>query len=99
MGILLALNPPSIGVWGGTLILSILLSQLITAKEIGWNSFSTIFSIIGRQSIGRVIGLSIALLPLYFFDPQLFFPVLSATALILIKHSDTVKGLINKKER
>lgn len=96
MGILLALNPLSIGVWGGTMISSILLSQYILERGIAWNSFSRIFSVIGRQATGRVIGLYTALIPLYFFDPEVFFPVLSATVIVLVKHADTIRLFLNK---
>jgi len=99
MGILLALNTPSILVWGGALLLSIFAAQCILVGKIGRESFSGVFSVIGSQVTGRISGLSIALLPLYFFDPRLFFPILSATALILIKHADIIKALVRKSKK
>jgi len=99
MGILLALNTSSILVWGGTLLLSIFVAQRILVGKIGRESFSSVFSAIGSQATGRIAGLAIALLPLYFFDPRLFFPVLSATVLILIKHADIVKALVRESKK
>ena len=98
MGILLALNAPSILVWGGTLLLSVFVSQRILVGKIDRESFSGVFSVVGSQVTGRIVGLAIAPLPLYFFDPRLFFPVLSATVLILIKHTDIIKAPIRKSK-
>ncbi|GEM_PF-241984 len=99
MGILIALNASSILVWGGTLLLSIFLAQRILVGKMGRESFSGVFSIIGSQVIGRISGLAIALLPLYFLDQGLFFPVLAATVLILIKHTDIIRTLASKSKR
>lgn len=99
MGILLALNASSILVWGGTLLLSIFVAQRILVGKIGRESFSSVFAAIGSQATGRIAGLAIALLPLYFFDPRLFFPVLSATVLILIKHAGIVKALVRESKK
>jgi len=99
MGILLALNTPSILVWGGTLLLSIFVAQRILVGRINRESFSNVFSVVGSQVTGRITGLSIALLPLYFFDPRLFFPILSATVLILIKHAEIVKAMVRKPKK
>jgi acyl-phosphate glycerol 3-phosphate acyltransferase len=96
MGILLALKPALFGVWGSTMILSILLSQRIMTRRTALDSFNRIFSVIGRQSTGRFIGLSVSLIPIYFFGTRLFFPVLLATVLVLIKHADIIKSLFGK---
>ena len=99
MGILIALNASSILVWGGTLLLSIFLAQRMLVGKIGRESFAGVFSVIGSQVIGRISGLAIALLPLYFLDRGLFFPVLAATVLILIKHTDIIRTLASKSKR
>ncbi|MDD4985968.1 MAG: glycerol-3-phosphate acyltransferase [Dehalococcoidales bacterium] len=99
MGILIALNAPSIMVWGGALLLSIFVAQRILIGKISRESFSDVFSVIGNQVIGRISGLAIALLPLYFFYRGLFFPVLAATVLILIKHADIIKKLVKESKR
>ena len=99
MGILLALNTPSILVWGGTLLLSIFVAQRILVGKIVRESFSSVFSVVGSQVTGRIAGLAITPLSLYFFDPRLFFPVLSATVLILIKHAEIIKALVRESKK
>ena len=92
MGILLALNEPLLPIWGGTVLLSIFVAQYLMTGKVNWKSGSKLFSVIGDQVVGRVAGIAIALVPLYFFDPQLFFPILAATILVLVRHVQRVKG-------
>ena len=96
MGILLALNEPLLGIWVGTVILSIIAAHYSLIGKMNWRKFSEVFSVIGPQVAGRVAGICIALVPLYFFDPQLFFPVLAATVLVLVSHIKRVKGHIRE---
>jgi len=96
MGILLALNKPLLLIWGGTVLLSIFVAQYLMTGKINWKSGSKLFSVIGDQVVGRVAGIAIALVPLYFFDPKLFFPVLAATILVLVRHIQRVKGHIRE---
>ena len=85
MGILLALNEPSLPIWGGTVVVSIIAAQYALIGNIDWSKF---FTVLGTQVVGRVVGMGIALVPLYFFDHRLLFPVLAATVIILIRHID-----------
>ena len=98
MGVLLALNEPLLPIWGGTVLLSIFVAQYLMTGKINWKSGSKLFSVIGDQVAGRVAGIAIALVPLYFFDPdpKLFFPVLAATILVLVRHIQRVKGHIRE---
>jgi glycerol-3-phosphate acyltransferase PlsY len=96
MGVLLALNAPLLPIWGGTVVVSIFVAQYLMTGKINWKSGSKLFSVIGDQVAGRVAGIVIALVPLYFFDPQLFFPVLAATILVLVRHIQRVKGHIRE---
>jgi glycerol-3-phosphate acyltransferase PlsY len=96
MGILLALNEPSLPIWGGTVVVSIFAAQYLMTGKINWKSGSKLFSVIGNQVVGRVVGMGIALVPLYFFDPTLLFPVLAATILILIRHIDRVRVYVRQ---
>ena len=93
MGILLALNEPSLPIWGGIVVVSIFVAQYVLIGKIDW---SKSFSVIGSQVVGRVAGMGIALVPLYFFDPKLLFPVLAATVLILIRHIDRVRVYVRQ---
>ena len=88
MGVLLALKEPSLLIWGGTVVASIIAAQYALIGKIDWSKF---FSVLGTQVVGRVAGMGIALVPLYFFDRNLFFPVLAATILVLVRHIDRVR--------
>ncbi len=91
MGVLLALNEPSLAIWCGTIGVSIIAAQYALTGKMDWSRPSAAFSVIGTQVVGRVVGMGIALVPLYFFDPQLLFPALAATTLILIRHIDRAR--------
>jgi len=88
MGVLLALNHPAIGIWCLTVGASIFAAQYVLIGKINRKAA---FSVIGAQVVGRVVGMGIALVPLYFFDSRLLFPALAATILILIRHIDRVR--------
>ncbi len=96
MGVLLALNEPSLPIWGGTVIASIFAAQYALIGKADWSRLSRAFSILGTQVMGRVVGMAIALIPLYFFDPQLILPVLATTILMLIRHIDRVKAYLRE---
>jgi acyl-phosphate glycerol 3-phosphate acyltransferase len=93
LGILLALEPRLLGVWALTIFLSIFLTELIMSKTLIRDK-TRWFSIIGTQLLGRVIGIGIAPLPIYFVNPDLFLPVLAATILVLIKHIDRLQAYL-----
>jgi len=91
MGILLYLDFISLLVWGLPIIFLSILAQLILEKKglekkINWQKFSKIFSILGTQIAGRMAGLILTLIPLYFYNPQIFLPIAAGTALLLIKN-------------
>ncbi len=94
LGVLLALKAPALPIWVGTMLLAIFVAEYIQVRKWNLTSLSKIISIIGTQLPGRLAGLGIALVPLYFFNPRLLFPVLAATVLILIKHTDSIKALV-----
>jgi len=96
LGILLALNPFSLGVWGGTMLFCIFAAEHILIGKWRPNSIRKIISVIGTQIPGRLIGLGVALVPVYFFDPYLLFPVLGPTILVYIKHASKVRALIKE---
>jgi len=96
MGVLLALNEPSLPIWCVTVGASIFTAQYALLRKMDWSSPSAIFSVIGTQVVGRVVGMGIALVPLYFFDHRLLFPALAATSLILIRHIDRVRAYLKE---
>jgi len=96
MGILLALHPPLFGAWGGTVLFSIFLVQHLLVQRITTKNVSKWFSIVSSQVLGRVVGIGISLVPIYFINPQLFYPILAATILVLIKNVERVKAYVRE---
>lgn len=99
LGILLALNPVSLGVWGGTMLFCIFTAEHILIGRWRPNSLRKIISVIGTQIPGRLLGLGVALVPVFFFDPRLLLPVLGPTILIYIKHASKIRTLISESRR
>ena len=95
-GVLLALNPPLLGIWLGTVLLSTFLAEYLLVGRINWGKFSAVFSVVGSQIVGRVGGIAISLVPLYFFAPELYFPILAATIVVLIKHIERTRVYIKQ---
>jgi len=95
VGILLALEPSLFGVWAGTVFVSIFLAEYFMAKRVVWDR-NRWFSIIGSQILGRVAGIGISLVPIYFLNSQLFLPIMAATVLVLIKHIDRVQAYVRE---
>jgi len=88
MGVLLALNELSLPIWCVIVGASIFTAQYVLIGKINRKAF---FPILGTQVVGRVVGMGIALVPLYFFDSRLLFPALATTILIMTRHIDRVR--------
>lgn len=95
MGVLLALNEPSLPIWGGIVLASIFATHYALTKRVE-KKLSVAFRVLGTQVVGRVVGMGVGLVPLYFFDPKLFFPALAAIILILVRHIDRAKACLKK---
>ena len=103
MGILLYSGILSLAVWGLPLILASILAQIILErigfeKKINWKKISQVLSILGSQMAGRMAGLILAPVPLYFYNPKIFLPVAAGTILLLIKNVPRFKGYFLKEE-
>jgi len=103
IGILLYLNILSLLVWGLPVILASILAQIILEKtgfekKINWKKISEIFKILGSQMAGRMVGLIIAPIPLYFYNPEAFLPIAAGTILLLIKNISRFKGYFLKEK-
>ena len=94
MGVLLALDVHSFFAWAGTLVAVIILAQYLLVGKMHWEKSSELISVVGSQIVGRVAGLLIALITIYFYTPQIFFPILAATCLITIRHIDRVRNYV-----
>jgi acyl-phosphate glycerol 3-phosphate acyltransferase len=93
LGILLALNPYALGVWGGTMLFCIFAAEHIIKGRWRPDSIRKIIAVIGTQIPGRLVGLGVSLVPIYFLDPGLLLPVLGPTVLVYIKHADSIRAL------
>lgn len=97
IGILLYLDVLSLIIWGLPIIFFSILFQIILEKtgferKINWRKISEIAALLGTQMAGRMAGLILALVPLYFYNPQIFLPIAAGTILLLIKNTPRFKG-------
>lgn len=97
IGIMLYLNIFSFLIWGSIMVISAISAQIIlekigVAQKINWRKISEIAALLGTQMAGRMAGLILALIPLYFYDPQIFLPIAAGTILLLIKNIPRFKG-------
>ncbi len=92
MGILVYLKPISLLVWGLPVLFCAIPAQIILEKmgkveKINWKKpFEILMMVIGKQMAGRMAGLILAPIPLYFYNPQVFLPLAAGTILLLIKN-------------
>jgi len=101
MGILLYLNIWAFIIWGLPNILFPIFFQIILEKtgfekKINWRKISDIVSLLGKQMAGRMAGLMLAPIPLYFYNIQIFLPIAAGTILLLIKNIPRFKGYFEK---
>ncbi len=103
IGILLYSDILSLLVWGLPVILASILAQIILEKtgfekKINWKKISEISKILGSQMAGRMVGLIMAPIPLYFYNPKAFLPIAAGTILLLIKNIPRFKGYFLKEK-
>jgi len=96
IGILLYLDILSFIVWGLPIIICTILAQIILEKvgfetKIEWKKTSVIISLFGKQMAGRLIGLILGPIALYFYNPQIFLPIVVGTVLLLIRNAPRFK--------
>lgn len=98
MGILVYLKPISLLVWGLPVLFCAIPAQIILEKmgkveKINWKKpFEILMMVIGKQMVGRMAGLILAPIPLYFYNPQIFLPLAVGTILLLIKNISRFEG-------
>lgn len=93
-GVVLALNWPAAFVCLATLVLAIwIVEAVLILIHKSKRNFGNLFSLttLNSQILGRVIGMVLCLVPVYFFIPQYFLCVLPAIVLSLIRHNDRLK--------
>ena len=97
IGILLYLDIFSFLIWALPMVLCTIFAQIILEKtrfeeKINWRKISDIIVLLGKQMAGRMAGLILALIPLYFYNPQIFLPIAAGTILLLIRNLPRFKG-------
>ena len=101
IGILFYLDIQALIIWGLPSLLfpvffQIVLEKIGFEKKINWRKISDIISIIGKQMAGRMAGLVLGPLFLYFYSPEFFSPLAAGTILLLIKNIPRFKGYFEK---
>lgn len=99
IGIMLYLDIFSFLIWGSIMVISAIVAQIILekiafVKKINWKKITDIVSLLGKQMVGRMAGLIVAPLPLYFYHHQIFALIAAGTILVLIKNIARVKGYL-----
>jgi len=99
IGIMLYFDIFSFLIWGFVMVVASIVAQIVLeksglAEKINWKKISEIISLLGKQMAGRMAGLIFAPLCLYFYNPQIFLPIVAGTILLLIKNIPRVKGYL-----
>ena len=98
IGILVYFDPLAFLVWGLPIVICTILAQIILEKigfeaKINWKKISAVISIFGKQMAGRLFGLILGPLALYYFyQPEIFLPIAVGTILLLIKNISRFRG-------
>jgi len=95
LGILLYLNPLAFLGWLVTILCFMFLAEALMGRRISGKFFKTAVS---DQIVGRLIGEIYAVWWIWLLDPNLFYPTLFATILIVIAHKDRLFDQIRKIE-
>jgi len=92
-GVLLALDwfTPFVAI--GTLSITILAVEYLFKRKLDWN-LRGVLSVLGSQLLGRVIGMAVCLIPLYFLEPRTLY-VLPAILLAFVRHIDRLRAYLS----
>lgn len=99
LGVLVAINPLLIPACLAAMLAAILATEYrLNGKLEG--GFRKIFSVLGSQIVGRVIGLAFCLIPMYFLAPQAFLYLLPGIALAFPKNVSRLRAyLLERRQR
>lgn len=95
MGIFLYLDPFSLIVWGGPILVASIITELILERKVVLK-ISQLFSSLGSQMVGRFIGIILGLVLLYFYNLEIFYIAFIPVILLLIKNIDRLKGYLEE---
>lgn len=93
LGIILYLNPLAFLGWLATVLCFMLLVETLMGRRASKKLFKAAVS---DQIIGRLIGEIYAVWWIWLFDPNLFYPAIFGTILIIVAHKDRVADQIKK---
>lgn len=95
LGVLLVVNPLTAPACLGVLIVTILTTEYRMRGQLEW-SRRNIFSILGSQILGRVIGLAFCLIPIYFLAQEAFLHLLPGILLAFPRHVSRVRAYLSE---
>ena len=95
LGVLLVVNPLIAPACLGVLIFTILAVEYRIKGQLEW-SRRIIFSVLGSQILGRVIGLAFCLIPIYFLAQEAFLFLLPGILLAFPRHVSRVRAYLHE---
>ena len=95
LGVLLAVNPYIVPACLGVMLAAILATEYAMKGRIE-GGFRKVFRTLGAQILGRVIGLSFCLIPMYFLAPGSFLYLLPGIGLALPKNISRLRGYLKE---
>ncbi len=101
-GVVLAISWPTAFVCLGTLVIAILMVEaLLILMGKSERGFRKLFSIstLNSQILGRIIGMVLCLIPLYWLTPQFFLYFLPALAFSFIRHRDRLLVYVKRLKK
>jgi glycerol-3-phosphate acyltransferase PlsY len=98
LGVLVAINPLLIPACLAAMLAAILATEYRLNGKLG-GGFRNIFSVLGSQIVGRVIGLAFCLIPMYFLAPQAFLYLLPGIALAFPKNVSRLRAYLLERRQ
>jgi acyl-phosphate glycerol 3-phosphate acyltransferase len=95
LGVLIVINPLIAPACLGVLVVAILATEYRMRGKFEWDR-RKILSVLGSQILGRVIGLSLCLIPIYLMAPDTFLFLLPGILLAFPRHISRVKAYIHE---
>jgi glycerol-3-phosphate acyltransferase PlsY len=98
LGVLVAINPLLIPACLGVMLAAILATEYRLNGRLE-GGFRKVFSVLGSQIVGRVIGLAFCLIPMYFLAPQAFLYLLPGIALAFPKNVSRLRAYLLERRQ
>ena len=95
LGVLLVVNPLIAPACLGVLVITILATEYRIRGKLEW-SRRKIFSALGSQILGRVIGLALCLIPIYFLAQESFLFLLPGILLAFPRHVNRLRTYLHE---